>query len=336
MSAEKPKPQIIPLPNGPLYFFTDFTPHPVAGLRGEEGQTYAAPKAPPCAAAGAPPTSFLRRLPRGAALQRAQGERRPPGPAQELPGQRIVIHDNRHVCSTRAFASTSCQGSSTVAPAPGSIRTGRRWRPSSRCDRKVPLRALSYSLEGGGAPRPGAGAPGRRHQGWALLLVGGVEVGGHEPRPRRSPASTAPCAAAAARATSPSETATPGDRLQGPGLEAQAPRNQWRGRGGLCPWSLCPSEGRAGPGLDLARAVQFYAQVLAHLDAQRPQGLVHVGQEKGQADDKADEEPMKRLAPGWVSTAQRRRWRKGQDYQTHREDGQGGEDHRQAHEVQRR
>ena len=44
MDDKKPKPQIIPLPNGPYYYFTDFTPKEVKGLTSSRGKKYTSPK----------------------------------------------------------------------------------------------------------------------------------------------------------------------------------------------------------------------------------------------------------------------------------------------------
>ena len=183
MSDAKPKPQIIPLPNGPLYFFTDFTPQPIPGLRGENGQTYASPKGAALCRCGGSENKPLCDGSHGALhfsdRKESDGHR---DRRKSYPGARLVIHDNRHVCSHSGICTHELPGVFDRLARPWINPDGAEAAAIIATIERCPSGALSYSVEGvehrdlAREPEVIVASDG------PLCLVGGVEVVGHEPR----------------------------------------------------------------------------------------------------------------------------------------------------------
>lgn len=150
-AAEEPEagPTVFPLHNGPLYYFTDFTPQPVEGLTAEDGGGYATPRGAALCRCGASENKpfcdgghsvigFNDRCETDGHLDRRRS----------YEGDAITIHDNRGICSHAGICANEL---------PGVFRkSGRPWIDPNGADlakiraviEKCPSGALSYSVEG--------------------------------------------------------------------------------------------------------------------------------------------------------------------------------------------
>ena len=183
MSINKPKPQVIPLPNGPLYYFTDFTPHPVAGLSGDQGQTYSHPSGVAlcrCGESAGKPfcdgshgaIHFNERKESDGHMDRRKSYQ----------GQKIVIHDNRHICSHAGYCVNELPGVFDRCARPWVNPDGAEVAAIIAVIEKCPSGALSYSIEGVEHRDLEREPTVIVTQDGPYCLVGGVEVVGHEPR----------------------------------------------------------------------------------------------------------------------------------------------------------
>jgi CDGSH-type Zn-finger protein len=176
-------PQIIPLPNGPYYYFTDFEPKVVDGIVNSRGEE-------------------LRNL-KGAALCRCGASHNKPfcaGTHGEIGfsdrketdghldkrvnyvGKEITIHDNRGICSHVGFCTDSLPSVFKLGKEPWIDPNGAPTEEIIATIEKCPSGALSYSLEG---------IEHRDQERDPLVMVskdgpyfvtGGIQVVGHENR----------------------------------------------------------------------------------------------------------------------------------------------------------
>lgn len=145
----EPKPQIIPLPNGPYYYFDDFKPLPVKGLEGPGGETYTSARAVSlCRCGGSKNKPFCdgTHSAIGFSDDRETGDRAEK--RKDYVGKRIVVHDNRGLCS---HVGRCLKNSPSVFN-----RDARPWVDPNGAEveeiiatvEKCPSGALSYSIEG--------------------------------------------------------------------------------------------------------------------------------------------------------------------------------------------
>jgi CDGSH-type Zn-finger protein len=146
---QKPKPQLVAAPNGPLIYITDFTRRQVQGLVGEDGRTYSHPHTVALCRCGASENKPLCDGSHGAI--RFNERKETDGhldKRKNYEAGRIIIHDNRGVCSH----SRAC-----VEGLPKVFDPDRRpWIDPGAATveeiiatvNKCPSGALSYSLDG--------------------------------------------------------------------------------------------------------------------------------------------------------------------------------------------
>ena len=181
--SQNPKPQIHTAPNGPLLYVTDFTMGKVEGLEGDQGQTYEAGAHTALCRCGG---SENKPLCDGAHGTIRFNERKETDGhldrRKNYQGEKIVIHDNRGICSHSSFC---------VDQLPSVFNPGRRpWIDAHGATaeeiiatiEKCPSGALSYSIEGKehrDLERPPKLIVAKDGP---YYIEGGVEMVGHEPR----------------------------------------------------------------------------------------------------------------------------------------------------------
>ena len=143
------KPQIIPLPNGPYYYFTDFEPKVIEGLvnsRGEELRNLKGAALCRCGASDNKPfcvgvhstIGFSDRKETDGHLDKRVN----------YVGKEITIHDNRGICSHVGFCTDSLPSVFRLGEEPWIDPDGASKDEIITTIKKCPSGALSYSLEG--------------------------------------------------------------------------------------------------------------------------------------------------------------------------------------------
>ncbi|MBW2199688.1 MAG: (4Fe-4S)-binding protein, partial [Deltaproteobacteria bacterium] len=175
--------QIIPLPNGPYYYFTDFEAKVVDGIvnsRGEEMHNLKGTALCRCGASDNKPfcvgthgeIGFSDRKETDGHLDQRVN----------YVGKEITIHDNRGICSHVGFCTDSLPAVFKLGAEPWIDPNGASKDEIIKTIEKCPSGALSYSLEG---------VEHRDQEREALVMVskdgpyfvtGGIQIVGHENR----------------------------------------------------------------------------------------------------------------------------------------------------------
>lgn len=149
MSKDKDKPQIIPLPNGPLYYFTDFEPKEVEGLTDCNGKKCSAPKGTALCRCGA---SESKPFCDGTHGKIHFNERKETDDhldkRKDYVGKEITIHDNRGICSHVGYCSDSLPSVFKYQSNPWIDPDGASKEEIIETIKKCPSGALSYSIKG--------------------------------------------------------------------------------------------------------------------------------------------------------------------------------------------
>lgn len=147
--SQDQKPKIFPAPNGPLIYFTDFTPQKIQGLEGDQGQAYEAPKGTSlCRCGGSENKPFCD----GSHGRIHFSERKETDghldKRKNYEGARIVIHDNRGICSHSSFCVDGLPAVFDRDKRPWIDPNGASVEEIIAFIEKCPSGALSYSMEG--------------------------------------------------------------------------------------------------------------------------------------------------------------------------------------------
>jgi CDGSH-type Zn-finger protein len=141
--------QIIPLPNGPYYYFTDFEPKVIEGVvnsRGEELRNLKGAALCRCGASDNKPFCV------GAHGEIGFSDRKETGGQLDkrvnYVGKEITIHDNRGICSHVGFCTDSLPSVFKLGEEPWIDPNGASKVEIITTIEKCPSGALSYSLEG--------------------------------------------------------------------------------------------------------------------------------------------------------------------------------------------
>lgn len=147
-NVQSQKPKISCLPNGPYYYFTDFTPHTIDGIQSSMGE----------------PRSNLR----GVALCRCGGSNNKPfcdgthgkngftdkkltdghlNKRDNYAGRKITIHDNRGICAHAGFCTDNLASVFSLKQEPWINPDAAKAEEIINTIRKCPSGALSYSID---------------------------------------------------------------------------------------------------------------------------------------------------------------------------------------------
>jgi CDGSH-type Zn-finger protein len=145
----KPKPQIIPLPKGPYYYFTDFTPKPVEGLTNSKSETLSNLKGAALCRCGA---SDNKPFCVGAHSTIGFSDRKETDghldKRDSYKGKEITIHDNRGICSHVGYCTDSLPSVFRLGQEPWIDPDGASKEDIIKTVGKCPSGALSYSVDG--------------------------------------------------------------------------------------------------------------------------------------------------------------------------------------------
>jgi CDGSH-type Zn-finger protein len=149
MGEDKPKPQIIPLPKGPYYYFTDFEPKEVDGLTNSKGEKLMNLKGSAlCRCGGSVNKPFCT----GAHADRGFSDRKETdghlNKRDKYIGKEITIHDNRGICSHIGYCTDSLPEVFKLGQEPWIDPDGASKEKIIETIKKCPSGALSYSVDG--------------------------------------------------------------------------------------------------------------------------------------------------------------------------------------------
>ncbi len=149
MKREKPNPQVIPLPNGPYYYFTDFQPQPVAGLQGPAGEGFTNPRGTAlcrCGQSGNKP--FCDGTHGAKGFSGEKGTLAAPDRRKDYVGARITVHDNRAICSHSKECFRNLPEVFDPDGRPWILPDGASAERIIETVKRCPSGALSYSVDG--------------------------------------------------------------------------------------------------------------------------------------------------------------------------------------------
>ena len=179
----KPRPQIIPLPNGPLYYFTDFESKPVDGLENEQGSPCSTPRGVGlcrCGASTNKPFCVGRHSTIGFTDRKETDghlDRR-----VDYVGREVTIHDNRGICAHTGFCTTGLPEVFRLGEEPWIDPDGAPAERIIETIKKCPSGALGYSI-GGVEHRDQERDPlVTVSKDGPYYVTGGIEVAGHANR----------------------------------------------------------------------------------------------------------------------------------------------------------
>jgi CDGSH-type Zn-finger protein len=149
MADDKPKPQIIPLPKGPYYYFTDFEPKEVDGLTNSRGEKLMNLKGSAlCRCGGSDNKPFCT----GAHADRGFSDRKETDghldKRDNYVGKEITIHDNRGICSHIGYCTDNLPEVFKLGQEPWIDPNGASKEKIIETIKKCPSGALSYSVDG--------------------------------------------------------------------------------------------------------------------------------------------------------------------------------------------
>jgi CDGSH-type Zn-finger protein len=179
----KPKPQIIPLPKGPYYYFTDFTPRPVEGLTNSKDETLsnlsgsalcrcgASDNKPFCVGAHST-IGFSDRKETDGHLDKRD----------DYIGKEVTIHDNRGICSHIGYCTDGLPEVFRLGQEPWIDPDGASKEKIIETIRKCPSGALSYSVNGKEYRDQDREPMVTVTRNGPYAVTGGIEIVGHKGR----------------------------------------------------------------------------------------------------------------------------------------------------------
>ncbi len=180
---KKQKPQIIPLPNGPYYYFTDFEPKPIDGLTNSKGDTLsnlrgaalcrcgASTNKPFCVGVHAS-IGFSDRKETDGHLDRRDN----------YVGKKVTIHDNRGICSHVGYCTDNLPSVFRLGTEPWIDPDAAAMDDIIATIKKCPSGALSYSVDGVEHRDQERDSLVTASKNGPYLVIGGIEVSGHAGR----------------------------------------------------------------------------------------------------------------------------------------------------------
>jgi CDGSH-type Zn-finger protein len=149
MAAESPKPQVVPLPDGPYYLLTDFTPRPVEGLRDAAGGPIANVHGTAlCRCGQSENKPFCDGSHGPAGFSGAKGTLAARDRRRDYPGTAITVHDNRALCSHSKECFRTLPEVFDPDARPWIVPDGAAAERVIEAVRRCPSGALSYSVGG--------------------------------------------------------------------------------------------------------------------------------------------------------------------------------------------
>ncbi len=144
----KQKPQIIPLPNGPYYYFTDFEPKVIDGLVTSKGEKLSNLKGAALCRCG---SSDNKPFCVGAHSKIGFSDRKETDghldKRANYKGKEVTIHDNRGICSHVGFCTDNLPSVFRLGQEPWIDPDGASKEEIIETIRKCPSGALSYSVD---------------------------------------------------------------------------------------------------------------------------------------------------------------------------------------------
>lgn len=179
----KPKPQIIPLPKGPYYYFTDFEPKPVEGLVNSKGEQLQSPKGAALCRCGA---SDNKPFCVGAHSTIGFSDRKETDghldKRDNYTGKEVTIHDNRGICSHVGYCTDSLPSVFRLGQEPWIDPDGASKDEIIKTISKCPSGALSYSVDGREYRDQEREPMVTVLKDGPYAVTGGIQVAGHEGR----------------------------------------------------------------------------------------------------------------------------------------------------------
>lgn len=182
-NKKEQKPQVIPLPNGPYYYFTDFTFKEADGLVNSKGETCKSPKGTALCRCGASDNKpfcvgahgaigFTDRKETDGHLDKRI----------DYVGKEVTIHDNRGICSHVGYCTDNLPSVFRLSKEPWIDPDGASKEEIIATIEKCPSGALSYSVgvvEHRDQDRPSLVTVSKNGP---YLVTGGIEIVGHAKR----------------------------------------------------------------------------------------------------------------------------------------------------------
>jgi len=147
----KPKPKILPLPNGPFYLFNDMEPKLVENLHNSKGETLSTVRGVALCRCGVsnnkPFCDGTHSITKFSSDNRVDEKNIIKNKKKEYIGEKITIHDNRFICSHAAHCVENLSSVFRVDKRPWINPNGASVEEIIETIRKCPSGALSYSID---------------------------------------------------------------------------------------------------------------------------------------------------------------------------------------------
>jgi len=177
------KAQILPLPNGPYYYFTDFTPQEVDGIVNSQNEKIRNLKGTALCRCGA---SDNKPFCVGAHGQIGFSDRKETDghfdKRDNYVGKEITIHDNRGICSHVGFCTDNLPSVFKLGQEPWIDPNGASKDEIIATIEKCPSGALSYSVDGEEYRDQDREPLVKVSKDGPYFVTGGIEIVGHENR----------------------------------------------------------------------------------------------------------------------------------------------------------
>jgi CDGSH-type Zn-finger protein len=147
VSKDKPKPQIVPLPNGPYYYLNDFKPHEVEGITNSKGKKVSNVRGTALCRCGASENKPFCDGSHGKIGFRDRKETDGHLDKRiDYVGKEITIHDNRGICSHAGYCTGNLPKVFKLGEEPWINPDGATKKEIIATIEKCPSGALSYSI----------------------------------------------------------------------------------------------------------------------------------------------------------------------------------------------
>ena len=182
-SKKSQKPQIIPLPNGPYYYFTRFEPKRIDGITNSRGEGLSnIPGVALCRCGGSENKPFCD----GTHGKRHFNDRKETDghldKRVDYVGEKITIHDNRGICSHVGFCTDSLPSVFKLGEEPWIDPNAADVEEIIETIKKCPSGALSYSIDEIEYRDQDREPMITVSENGPYFIAGDIEVVGHEPR----------------------------------------------------------------------------------------------------------------------------------------------------------
>jgi CDGSH-type Zn-finger protein len=180
---KKPQAQVIPMPNGPYYYFTDFEPKIVEGLTNSKGETLSNASGVAlcrCGASDRKPFCVGKH-----AIIGFSDRKETDGHLDKRDnyiGKEITIHDNRGICSHVGYCTDNLPSVFRLGVEPWIDPDGATREEIIATIKKCPSGALSYSVDGVEHRDHGREPLITASENGPYLVTGGIEIVGHASR----------------------------------------------------------------------------------------------------------------------------------------------------------